>query len=648
MADSVGNDAAGDGGGTKSIQSSNDNSSNYLATNNVLGQHSSSHLYPQYHQPHQPHILQQQVNKMVSVAQYPPVTTNYMQHPLQEQRQQLPQSQQQHYQQPIYSPIYQTLQQSSPSTGATNNFNASPMYQQPICTTNPVHVQQHSSSNHRLVGYNSTTLPLTAVVPKNPQQQQPLVGGVNQHRGGENIGNVQNSRLNPYGSYQVHPQAPYQFQTIRQQQPQLQLQSISKLSPPQQQQQQQHKPFPLATMNENMLQYQGPRMSAAANSVTNNNSNNSNSMSNISNKSSSMLPGLFTSPIRSYNHHHISNHHQQNNFNISPNVSASGGSSTYESTTTATTNPASDFYGINNSSSNISSNTNRWSSDMSQQRQHLDNHLPLSNVKGSGDGGKSHRFTSQRLKLVENTSNGSSPSGSDGDVITNGVGGAKTSGDGKFKTYLTHLVLSSNIPFAYAITLVAFLITIIAATSIITVLTIILTITGYTAYPITESTFNTSLVIGVVCASFALALVVFSLIIWRRHCQAAYYYLDDPQSISRGTNSPQLSETYDDTEYGSVPVSDWAKHVQRLHADSDIGFSREFEQIQQATNNASFTYEHSQLPENKHKNRYINIVAYDHTRVTLRPIAGQKKPGSDYINANFIDVSIKFNITLNP
>jgi hypothetical protein len=214
--------------------------------------------------------------------------------------------------------------------------------------------------------------------------------------------------------------------------------------------------------------------------------------------------------------------------------------------------------------------------------------------------------------------------------------------DSGLKAYLTQLILASNVPFAYTIILVAFLITMIAATSIITMLTIVLTLTGYTAYPVTENTFNTSLAIGISCATFALVLVTGSLIIWRRHCNAAYYYLDEPQDNSRDTNSPQLSVTYDDSEYGSVPVTDWIKHVQKLHADGDIGFAREFEQIQQASQkqNASLTCDHSQLPENKHKNRYINIVAYDHTRVVLRPpLGGPRKPGYDYINANFIDVS---------
>lgn len=215
---------------------------------------------------------------------------------------------------------------------------------------------------------------------------------------------------------------------------------------------------------------------------------------------------------------------------------------------------------------------------------------------------------------------------------------SKTNSNKTFRSLFGHLVFGSDVPFPYTIILVAFLITIIAATSIITILTVFLTVTGYTAHPLTESTFNTSLIVGVVCASFALILVTVSLLIWRKHCQAAYYYLDDPQSPSRGTNSPQLSETYDDSEYGSVPVNEWSKHVQKLHSDGDIGFSREFERIQQASN-LNLSYDHSQLLENKHKNRYINIVAYDHTRVMLKTLPGQKKPGSDYINANFIDVS---------
>ena len=41
-----------------------------------------------------------------------------------------------------------------------------------------------------------------------------------------------------------------------------------------------------------------------------------------------------------------------------------------------------------------------------------------------------------------------------------------------------------------------------------------------------------------------------------------------------------------------------------------------------------------QRPENKKKNRYKNILPFDHTRVA---ITGDGSIGSDYINANFLN-----------
>lgn len=39
-----------------------------------------------------------------------------------------------------------------------------------------------------------------------------------------------------------------------------------------------------------------------------------------------------------------------------------------------------------------------------------------------------------------------------------------------------------------------------------------------------------------------------------------------------------------------------------------------------------FTWEHSNLEVNKPKNRYANVIAYDHSRVILAPIEGKADP----------------------
>ncbi|XP_075307627.1 receptor-type tyrosine-protein phosphatase delta isoform X27 [Odontesthes bonariensis] len=81
-----------------------------------------------------------------------------------------------------------------------------------------------------------------------------------------------------------------------------------------------------------------------------------------------------------------------------------------------------------------------------------------------------------------------------------------------------------------------------------------------------------------------------------------------------------------------IPVMDFADHLERLKANDNLKFSQEYESIDPGQ---QFTWEHSNLEVNKPKNRYANVIAYDHSRVLLSAIDGI--PGSDYINANYID-----------
>uniref|UniRef100_A0A3Q2X3G0 protein-tyrosine-phosphatase n=1 Tax=Haplochromis burtoni TaxID=8153 RepID=A0A3Q2X3G0_HAPBU len=81
-----------------------------------------------------------------------------------------------------------------------------------------------------------------------------------------------------------------------------------------------------------------------------------------------------------------------------------------------------------------------------------------------------------------------------------------------------------------------------------------------------------------------------------------------------------------------IPISELAEHIELLKANDNLRLSQEYESIDPSQ---QFTWEHSNLEVNKPKNRYANVIAYDHTRVILSPIDGIL--GSDYINANYID-----------
>ncbi|XP_041791187.1 protein tyrosine phosphatase receptor type Fa isoform X2 [Chelmon rostratus] len=85
-------------------------------------------------------------------------------------------------------------------------------------------------------------------------------------------------------------------------------------------------------------------------------------------------------------------------------------------------------------------------------------------------------------------------------------------------------------------------------------------------------------------------------------------------------------------EHPPIAICDLADHIERLKANDGLHFSQEYESIDPGQ---QFTWEHSNLEVNKPKNRYANVIAYDHSRVILTPVDGV--PGSEYINANYID-----------
>ncbi|XP_073670509.1 protein tyrosine phosphatase receptor type Db isoform X2 [Paramisgurnus dabryanus] len=86
------------------------------------------------------------------------------------------------------------------------------------------------------------------------------------------------------------------------------------------------------------------------------------------------------------------------------------------------------------------------------------------------------------------------------------------------------------------------------------------------------------------------------------------------------------------TSHPPVSISELPGHIERMKANDNLRFSQEYESIDPGQ---QFSWEHSNLEINKPKNRYANVIAYDHTRVQISNTDGV--PGSDYINANYID-----------
>ncbi|XP_030631212.1 receptor-type tyrosine-protein phosphatase F [Chanos chanos] len=85
-------------------------------------------------------------------------------------------------------------------------------------------------------------------------------------------------------------------------------------------------------------------------------------------------------------------------------------------------------------------------------------------------------------------------------------------------------------------------------------------------------------------------------------------------------------------DHPPISLCDLADRIERLKANDGLRFSQEYESIDPGQ---QFTWENSNMEVNKPKNRYANVIAYDHSRVVLSSVDGV--PGSDYINANYID-----------
>uniref|UniRef100_A0A8C5CKF9 protein-tyrosine-phosphatase n=1 Tax=Gadus morhua TaxID=8049 RepID=A0A8C5CKF9_GADMO len=106
--------------------------------------------------------------------------------------------------------------------------------------------------------------------------------------------------------------------------------------------------------------------------------------------------------------------------------------------------------------------------------------------------------------------------------------------------------------------------------------------------------------------------------------------LDVPRYHCEGAESPYQTGQL----HPAIRVADLLQHINLMKTSDSYGFKEEYESFFEGQ---SASWDVAKKDQNRTKNRYGNIIAYDHSRVILQPI--EDDPSSDYINANYIDVS---------
>ncbi|XP_021369342.1 tyrosine-protein phosphatase 10D-like isoform X2 [Mizuhopecten yessoensis] len=135
---------------------------------------------------------------------------------------------------------------------------------------------------------------------------------------------------------------------------------------------------------------------------------------------------------------------------------------------------------------------------------------------------------------------------------------------------------------------------------------------------------------GVVAAILVIIIFIVVFIVFRR-------MRDRRSNMYKERHSQRLSMTprsslRKNRKSHPVSMANFSDHIISMSADSDFKYAEQFEDLKEIGRDQPCTA--AELPENRGKNRFTNILPYDHSRVKLLPTDDEE--GSDYINANYM------------
>lgn len=110
---------------------------------------------------------------------------------------------------------------------------------------------------------------------------------------------------------------------------------------------------------------------------------------------------------------------------------------------------------------------------------------------------------------------------------------------------------------------------------------------------------------------------------------------DPIDEFRKNTQTPEMEG------HPPIPIKSFVEHLSHLRTNENQLLVGEFSTIPMSPD---YPREVAELPYNMEKNRYDNILPYDHTRVKLSIVKWQD--GSDFINANHLDVCMYVHVCL--